>query len=115
MGQNVGHQSIELFRCDRLVVVPPDGPFGDGVAYDELVLRRSSGVQAGLDGQRTGGREPAFAALQRASDEFRGRGIEGGSLRGAQRDRFLSHRPTIVSSASRMELRPAGMQKKADR
>jgi len=53
MGQHVLAQQLEVFRRQRLVVVPPDGVLGGRVAHDEFVLRRTARVLAGDGAQRT--------------------------------------------------------------
>ncbi|MNT05893.1 hypothetical protein D3C72_1405380 [compost metagenome] len=53
MGQHVLAQQLEIFRRQRLVVVPPDGVLGGGIADDEFVLRRTARMLAGDGAKRT--------------------------------------------------------------
>ena len=66
----VGEHPFELLFRHFLGVVPPDRAVGFRVADNELVLGRASGVLARLDGDRTGGREAAFAAPDHVLDQF---------------------------------------------
>lgn len=53
MRQHIVAQQGEMFRRDRLVVVPPDFAIGIDIANDELVARRTARVLAGESPQRT--------------------------------------------------------------
>jgi hypothetical protein len=58
-------QRIELRRRHRLVVVPPDGVLGTGIADHKLVIGRTAGMNAGEHDQRPVLRHVAFAAPHR--------------------------------------------------
>ena len=56
------HQRIEVRRCHRLVVVPPDVFLDRWFTHHELVAGRTSGVDAGLNHERSVLGEEAFLA-----------------------------------------------------
>ncbi len=68
-GHEIGLQGGEMVARHRLVVVPPDGGFGLGVADDELVVGGAAGMRAGSHDERAVLREQALAAADGLLDE----------------------------------------------
>ena len=73
-GFEIGLDGSELLRRDALVLVPPDGAIGGGIAHDELVVGAAAGVLAGFHHERAMFRQQALAALygefhQRAGEQ----------------------------------------------
>ncbi len=91
-GEEIVEQAVELLFGHRLVVVPPDGGFGVGIADDELVVDAAAGVLTGLHDERAGGSEAAFVAADRGFNEFWGRIVDGQLAAGVQREDFSRHR-----------------------
>ena len=65
MIEEVAQQNVELLRRHLCVVVPPDLIFGRSITDNELVLRRTARVGAGVSHQSPAGRQPRLTALQR--------------------------------------------------
>ena len=73
---HLGLDGVELFTLDRHIDLAPRDQIVYALAvHDELVLRASSGVFAGLDEQRAVVHDDAFLAFQRMLIQLRNRQI----------------------------------------
>ena len=72
MGHEVLAQRLEVLAAHGLVVVPPDGAFGGGVAHHELVVGAAAGVLAGGDGKSAALRHQPLAPRHRLLVEHGG-------------------------------------------
>jgi hypothetical protein len=74
VGDDLLAETVELLLGQRLVdLAPPDAVLRTGLADDELVPRRASGVAAGVDDERPTLGEDALAARERVRVEERSR------------------------------------------
>ena len=74
--RDVVAQSLESRLVGLLVhFAPPDPALAAGLPHDEFVIRRATGVPAGVDDERPAFREPTLVPLQRVGVEDRGRGM----------------------------------------
>ena len=64
VGEKIGEQPVKMLDRHRVVVVPPDGRAGVGVADDEFVLRTAAGVDAGIGDKRPMRGDVRLMALQ---------------------------------------------------
>ncbi len=71
MVEHVLMEALEFHRVHRLVVVPPDGVFGQRIADDELVLGGTAGVLACLDDEGAAIGNPGLAAANGVLVQFR--------------------------------------------
>ena len=71
-----GPEPVVVLLADRLVdLAPPDLAGGRGLADDELVLRRATGVLAGADDERSVRGDHALARAERVLVQLRGRAV----------------------------------------
>ena len=76
MGQDIRFEGRELLRVDRLVHVSPGHvAFARRLAHDELVVRRSARVRAGLAHDRPVGRQLSLAAADGVLVQWWGRKV----------------------------------------
>ncbi len=71
VSDEVGEKGVEMLDRHRVVVVPPDKPFGGRVADHELVLGAASGMHARVGDKRAMRGDLRFVALQRMLIELR--------------------------------------------
>jgi hypothetical protein len=71
-GEEIRLERGEMVGRHRLVVVPPDGGLGLGVADDELVVGGAAGMLAGADDERAVPGEQPLAAAHGRLDQLRG-------------------------------------------
>ena len=84
VNQEVLLEGLEMRPGHGPVVVPPDGVFGGAIAHDEFVLRAAAGVAAGGDHETAAFGHLGFAPHDGEFVKFRGTGIPGHAIGGAE-------------------------------